>query len=135
MLRLLFLLLLPLLFYPVYFIAVNVVDSIAGDQQLINWLLFDSRHILFFTFLEDWLHSLPVMYGLFFLVIKPVMLLSEKILKVATLAVIMIVGVIVFAVSGALGFGGVGIFVNVFATLLILTLVYISEFIYRVYVK
>ncbi len=62
----------PTLFYPVYFAVVNAADSLFGTQTLINWLAFDSQSPLIKTFLKDWLSALPVMFGIFYLIVLPV---------------------------------------------------------------
>ena len=62
----------PTLFYPVYFVVVNVADSLFGTQSLINWLAFESHSQLIKTFLKDWQAALPVMFGIFYLIVLPV---------------------------------------------------------------
>lgn len=62
----------PALFYPVYFTVVNAADSLFGTRTLINWLAFEPQSPLIKTFLKDWLAALPVMFAIFYLIVLPV---------------------------------------------------------------
>lgn len=63
--------LLPLTFYPAYFLISITLDSLIGEQNLINWIQFESKGELIKTFISDWHSSLLFMYGVFFILILP----------------------------------------------------------------
>lgn len=121
---------LPLLFYPVYFLVANIIDSVWGDQQLINWLYFDSRSVLLKTFLSDWVSSLPAMYAIFYLLIVPVDFLSRKVLNSSILFVYVLSLVVVAGGSYFIGFRGYGLMINFIAVFFIITLYYLSKYSY-----
>ena len=117
---------LPLLFYPVYFSVANFVDSVFGDQQLINWLYFDSRSILIKTFISDWVQSLPVMYAILFLLLLPVEYISKKI--AASSAPLFFISMAIIAVlSYFAGFREIGLLINTAAMLCITAVYYFSK--------
>lgn len=68
----------PALFYPVYFAVANAADSLFGTRALLSWLAFESQSQLIKTFLKDWLAALPVMFGIFYLIILPVSYVMRK---------------------------------------------------------
>jgi hypothetical protein len=129
--NLIYFLLLPLLFYPLYFLAVNIVDSIMGDQQLINWLYFDSKHKLLFTFINDWKSSLPVMYGVYLILVKPLHFLSSKLFFGSFWLEYILAIIIVVLASYLFGFREISLVANSFAIVIILFFVNISEYIYK----
>lgn len=55
----------PFLYYPVYFISVNLIDIVCGGYQLDHAIRLNSYSRLIKIFLVDWLDSLPVMVALF----------------------------------------------------------------------
>ena len=119
--------LLPLFFYPVYFAAVNIVDSIIGDQQLINWLYFDSKSQLLETFFMDWVSSIPVMYLVFFILIKPVDFLSNKYMNGSKSIVYLLTAVTVLLMSYLVGFREVALISNAIAVCSIIAFYYFSS--------
>ena len=119
---------LPVLFYPTYFVVANTVDSIVGDQQLINWLYFDSRSVLLKTFFKDWLSALPKMFITFYLVILPIKFLSKKVFNSSRLAVYFSSLAIVIGGSYLLGFRELGLVINALAIFFVITLDYFSNF-------
>lgn len=118
---------LPVLFYPVYFLVANLIDSLFGDQQLINWLYFDSRSILLKTFFKDWLSSLPVMYLFFYLLIIPIELLSRKIFNTSKLLVYIASLAIITGGAYFAGFREMGLIINASAVFFMITLYYLSQ--------
>ena len=118
---------LPVLFYPVYFLVANSIDSLLGDQQLVNWLYFDSRLVLLKTFFKDWLSSLPVMYMIFYLLIIPIELLSRKIFNTSMPLVYIASLAIITGGSYIAGFRGHGLIINAFTVFFIITLYYFSQ--------
>lgn len=118
---------LPILFYPVYFLVANLIDSLFGDQQLINWLYFDSWSVLLKTFFKDWLSSLSVMYMIFYLVILPMELLSRKIFNTSMLFMYIASLAIVTVGSYIVGFKQFGLIINASTVFFIITLVCFSQ--------
>ena len=117
----------PLLFYPAYFLVANIIDSALGDQQLINWLLFDSRSLLLKIFFKDWFNSAPIMYIIFYLLILPLELFSRKFFNSSTLFVYFISLVVIAAGSYMTGFTGLALIINTLAVLSMIYLFYISQ--------
>ena len=115
------------MFYPVYFLVVNLIDSLLGDQQLINWLYFDSRPVLLKTFFKDWLSSLPVMYMIFYLLIIPIEFFSRKIFNTSMLLVYITSLTIVTVGSYIAGFRELGLIINTSAVFFIITFYYLSR--------
>lgn len=64
-------LLVPAMFYPVYLIIAKIIDIAAGIQYVLYWNEFESKTQLLRTVIGDWLAALPVMYGIFYLLILP----------------------------------------------------------------
>lgn len=118
---------LPVVFYPVYFLAANLIDSLLGDQQLINWIYFDSRSLLLKTFFKDWLSSLPVMYMIFYLLIMPVELLSRRFFNTSIILVYIVSLAVVTWGSYIAGFRELGLIINVSAAFFIITFYYLSQ--------
>ena len=127
--RLIYYIFLPTLFYPAYFLGANLIDSLIGDQQLINWMYFDSRSVLLKTFLKDWSDSLPVMYVIFFFLVKPLEIISGKFFNSSKLFVYIIATIIITVASYAIGFRELGLVINASVMILIVTFVYLSRFI------
>ena len=115
------------MFYPVYFLVVNLIDSLLGDQQLINWLYFDSRPVLLKTFFKDWLSSLPAMYMIFYLLIIPIDFFSRKIFNTSMLLVYITSLTIFTAGSYIAGFREFGLIINTSAVFFIITFYYLSR--------
>ena len=69
----------PLLYYPLYYFIVNLFDSFIGDQQLINWIIYDSRSLLLKMFFNDWVDSLLVSYMFFSFLLLPAVYFLKKI--------------------------------------------------------
>ncbi len=107
----------PALFYPVYFAVVNAADSLFGTRTLINWLAFESQSQLINTFLKDWLAALPVMFGIFYLIVLPVSYVIC--IKYTRHSAYSLVGCLVITVllSYLLGFRGLEIVANGVAVL------------------
>lgn len=124
--RLIYLVCLPVLFYPVYFTAANFIDTLFGGQQLINWLTFDSRSILLKTFVRDWLASFPVMYAILFLLILPVEFFSKKITEAPVLVIVLSM-IIMAIISYAAGFGEAAIIINTTAVFFMVAIYYFSK--------
>ncbi len=120
---------LPVLFYPIYFLVVNITDTLVGDQQLINWLYFGYRSVLLQTFANDWLSSLPVMYAVFYILILPAALLSKRLFTatLVTLSTYTILLVIVTAGSYMLGFRESGLIVNATSAFFMISLHLFSQ--------
>lgn len=114
--RYVFYILLPVLFYPVYFTVANMLDTVLGEQQLVNGFYFDSRLILLETFVTDWLQSLPVMYAIMFLVILPAESLVNRVTS-SQILLYMVVMLIIGALSYGVGFREVGLAINVMSIL------------------
>ena len=119
---------LPVLFYPVYFLVTNLIDALFGDQQLLNWLYFDSRSVLLKIFFNDWLSSLPVMYMIFYMLIIPVEFLSRKIFNASMLFVYIVSLAIITGGSYMAGFRDFGLIINASAVFFIITCYYFSQF-------
>lgn len=119
---------LPVLFYPAYFLAANLIDTLLGDQQLINWLYFDSRSDLLKIFFKDWLSSLPIMYIIFYLLIMPIELFSRRILNTSMPFVYIASILIVAGGSSIVGFVGLGLIINSLAVFFMLTSYSVSKF-------
>ena len=118
---------LPVLFYPIYFLAANSIDTLLGDQQLINWLYFDSRSALLKMFLKDWLSSLPVMYIIFYLIILPLELFFRKTFNTSILFVYISSLLIVSGGSYVVGFSELGLIINTLALFFMITFYYASK--------
>lgn len=109
---------LPLVFYPIYFATANLFDSLTGDQQLINWLVFDSRGDLFHVFLKDWFESLPIIYILYVSMLIPIRIILDYLaikLLIVYCAIISVSGITIFILFG---FPVYGVLVNTVALLL-----------------
>ncbi len=118
---------LPVLFYPVYFLVANIIDTLLGDQQLINWLYLDSRSALLKIFIKDWISSLPVMYLIFYLIIMPLEAIFGKIFKKSMLPVYIASLAIVTGVTYTAGFRELGLLINTATVFFIITLYYSSQ--------
>ena len=118
---------LPVLFYPVYFLVANLIDTLLGDQQLINWLYLDSRSALLKVFFKDWISSLPVMYLIFYLIIMPLEAIFGKIFKKSMLSVYIASLAIVTGVAYTVGFRELGLLINTATVFFIITLYYSSQ--------
>lgn len=104
--------LLPILFYPVYFGTTNIIDSLLGDQQLINWITFDSRSILINIFFRDWLDSLPIMYAISFIILIPLKLAFDLFNKYSLTLITVFSTLIIIILSSTAGFEGMGLLNN-----------------------
>ena len=111
-----FYIVLPTLFYLVYFLVANSIDTLFGDQQLINWLTFDSRSILLKTFFNDWWQSLPVMYAIMFLLVMPAELLVGR-LSLAAVLIYLVPPVVIGVLSYVIGFKELGLIINIISVL------------------
>ena len=112
----------PALFYPIYFLIANIIDTILGEQLLLNWWQFDSRTTLFEIFLHDWLQSLPVMFGIFYLLILPVRYLLSRFNSHHLLTSAIICTILFCALSYLLGFRNQSLIVNSLSVLVFLGL-------------
>lgn len=120
-------LLVPLFFYPLYFLALNLVDSVFGDQQLINWLMFDSKSLLLKIFMDDWLNSAPVMYLFFFAVILPLDFMVRTQLKLSVVFVLLPSSLVVFLLSYWAGFRELALLGNVLSAIFAMGFFYSSK--------
>ena len=105
----------------------NLIDSLLGDQQLVNWLYFDSRSVLRGVFFKDWLNALPVMYLIFYLLVMPVGLLSRKFFNASLLLVYIACIAIVAGCSYIAGFRELGLVINSLTVFFIITFDYFSK--------
>lgn len=55
--------LLPLLFFPVFYVLVLVADTLVGDRLIVHHYLYVSRRELLDVFLSDWYNSLFMSYA------------------------------------------------------------------------
>lgn len=104
--------LIPALFYPLYFLIVNIIDSLLGEQQLINWLQFESHQLLLTTFLYDWLNALPVMFGIFYIIVLPTKYLMSKSHLKNSLSLALICAGIAYLLSFMIGFRNLALLAN-----------------------
>ena len=104
--------LVPALFYPIYFIIANFIDSLFGNQHLIVWMQFESPSLLLNTFFKDWFSSLPTMFGIFYLLILPAIFLNTKFGFNRVLTRMIIPAALMCLFSYILGFGYLGIITN-----------------------
>ena len=104
----------PALFYPVYFVVANIIDSLFGNQQLINWLEFDSHMLLLKTFFNDWLDAIPIMFLIFYILVIPVKILLSimPLKKGITLTHAIICAGILGLTSLFVEFGTLGVITN-----------------------
>jgi len=119
-------LLLPLLFYPAYFSVTNIIDSAFGDQQLINWLTFGSRSLLLTVFFRDWVASLPVMYGILFIILLPIKYFLGYIGKYSLMLIMISSTLVAIVISVSVGFGLLATSSNTLSMTLIASIFYIS---------
>lgn len=104
--------LIPVLFYPIYFIVANSVDSLVGNQQFMNWLQFESKTLLIKTILSDWVAALPIMFGLYYFMIVPVKLLAAKLNFKHPLIIALACVLLICVLSVILGFRNLGLITN-----------------------
>ena len=115
---------LPMMIYPVYFIWVNAIDSLFGDQQLIYWLLFDSHYLLFTVTIGDWVHSLPIMYSLYIFVILPLYFILNFYKKYSFITLCLTCSFVILLTSLYLDFEGNGLVSNTLTMLTYTALFY-----------
>jgi len=118
---------LPLLFYPAYFSVTNIVDSALGDQQLINWLTFDSHSLFLKVFFRDWVASLPMMYGILLIILLPLKSFLAYIGKYSPALIIAASTLIAIVISIIVGFGWIATASNALSMILIASIFYITS--------
>ena len=102
----------PLLFYPSYFIVANMIDMIFGEQILMTWFEFMPFTLLFDTFFKDWLNSLLIMFCIFYLLILPTYLFTKWIKIDSFIINALIAVILVLILSLMLGFDSQGLATN-----------------------
>lgn len=73
----------PLLFgalvlYPIYFALSTGMDTLWGEQRLLTWFLFDSRHALATRVLEDWRLSAPIAAAYTLAGLLPLLIIARR---------------------------------------------------------
>ena len=103
---------LPSLFFPLYFILVNAADSLIGTQSLLYTIDFENKKQLIKTFFEDWLLSLPIMFGLFYFMIVSIYYFTSKIKSNPVLITMVICIVLMVFITYLFGFRGTELVLN-----------------------
>ena len=102
----------PILFYPSYFIVANLIDMIFGQQILMAWIEFMPLTLLFDTFFKDWLDSLLIMFCIFYLLIVPIYFFTKRI-KINNFRInALIAAVLMSILSLTIGFNSQGLATN-----------------------
>lgn len=78
---LLLLLLGPIFLYPAFYGATLLADTLLGEQQVLHYLLVQSKRFVWDSFWADWLVALPFSYG----VLVPTTLLITWVVKLSNL--------------------------------------------------
>ena len=102
----------PILFYPSYFIVANLIDMIFGQQILMAWIEFMPLTLLFDTFFKDWLDSLLIMFCIFYLLIVPIYFFTKRI-KINNFRINALIAAVLMAIlSFTIGFNSQGLATN-----------------------
>ena len=102
----------PILFYPSYFIVANLIDMIFGQQILMAWIEFMPLTLLFDTFFKDWLDSLLIMFCIFYLLIVPIYFFTKRI-KINNFRINALIAAVLMAIlSLTIGFNSQGLATN-----------------------
>lgn len=115
-------LLFPILGFPVYFLIANAIDSFLGEMQLLTWLLFEPSTELLKTALKDWMHSIPVMFGVFIGLLLPVHVVLGRLKRLTPGVFGGVVSAVMFIFSYAVGFSLNGVMANTLTVLLLAVL-------------
>jgi hypothetical protein len=112
----------PLLGFPVYFVIANAIDSLFGEMQLITWLLFEPLSLLLRTILNDWVHSIPVMFAVFLGLLLPVHAVLARLNRLTPARFGGAVSAVMFIFSQAAGFSLNGVMANTVTVMLLAVL-------------
>jgi hypothetical protein len=115
-------LVLPVLGFPVYFVIANAIDSLFGEMQLIVRLLFEPAPELLTITLNDWVHSIPMMFAIFLGLFMPVHALLARLGRLTAGLFSSAVSAVMFMFSYAAGFSINGVMANTLTVMLLAAL-------------